>query len=42
MTELARGRVIQVDAKLVHVDLGAGRVVPAALRGALVEERTAM
>lgn len=42
MTELSRGRVIQVDAKLVHVDLGQGRVVPAALRGALFEERTTM
>lgn len=42
MPELLRGRVIQVDARVVHVDIGEGRVVHAALRGALFEERTTL
>ncbi|MEZ6017583.1 MAG: ribosome small subunit-dependent GTPase A [Planctomycetota bacterium] len=42
MSEIVRGRVIQVDAKVVHVDVGHERVVQAALRGALFEERTTM
>jgi len=41
MPELTRGRVIQVDAKVVHVQLeGERRVVQAALRGSFFEERT--
>ena len=41
MPELTRGRVIQVDAKVVHVRLeGDPRVVQAALRGSFFEERT--
>lgn len=44
MTALVRGKVIQVDAKVVHVEVpdGAGgrQVVQAALRGSFFEERT--
>ncbi len=44
MPEFQRGRVVQVDAKVVHVEVfgpdGARRVVQAALRGSFFEERT--
>jgi ribosome biogenesis GTPase len=37
MIEHARGRVVQVDAKVVHVAVEGGRTLQAALRGALFE-----
>ena len=37
MSRANRGRVIQVDAKQVHVELD-GKVQPAALRGGLFED----